>query len=49
MEKWNEGLCRELTKAIGSIIDTYQVENGHYDLYKIGFEVTQLYNELFSE
>lgn len=46
-ERWQNGLCREFTKAVEEIIKSNELSEQKYDLDRIGYEVVKLHSEVF--
>jgi hypothetical protein len=44
---WNNGLCREFTKAVCDIIEDHKISSDEYDLEYIAHEVIKLRKEIF--
>jgi len=49
LESWQDGLCREFTKAVREIIRIHKISEKEYDLDNIGYEIIRLYEEIFDE
>lgn len=44
---WNDGLCREFTKAVNDIIKMNRISHDEYDLDYIAQEIIKLHKEIF--